>query len=76
MLTEKEQELLKTHEMIVQAKIEPLGEMVDQIESLLAATQLQMSPMFHLSVLKDKLHEIRANIRDVYLELGGEDHWG
>lgn len=55
--------------------IENIGEMVDTIDNLIAATSLPMTPQFHLENLIENLRDLREKARETYIALGGDDEW-
>lgn len=55
--------------------IETIGQLKDQVDSLLCATGLSMPAEFHLNCLKDELKEISETLKRVYIAETGEDPW-
>lgn len=55
--------------------IEKLGKTADQIDNLMAATQIPMPPQFHLDQLVNSFTELSGEIKELYEKLEGENPW-
>lgn len=54
---------------------EKIGELADRLDNLLAATNLPLSPEFHLRQVKVGLEEISKELKAIYKEITGESPW-
>jgi hypothetical protein len=55
--------------------LERIGKLIDEVDNLLAATELPVSPQIHLNGLINGLTELQKELREIYLAAGGEDVW-
>lgn len=55
--------------------LEKLGETADQIENILAATNIPMPAQFHLEQFKSILPDIMESLREIYKSESGENPW-
>jgi hypothetical protein len=56
-------------------RTERIGELADRLDNLLAATNLPMSPEFHLRQVKVGLEEISKELKAIYKDAAGVDPW-
>jgi len=54
---------------------EELGALIDDIESLSFALQLNMPAEFHVQQLKKELPEKVQEMKDVFVKITGENPW-
>ena len=54
---------------------EELGTLIDDIESLSFALQLNMPAEFHVRQLKEVLPEKVQKLKEVYVKITGENPW-
>jgi len=54
---------------------EKLGTLIDDIESLSFALQLNMPAEFHVQQMKEALPEKVQKLKDVYVKIIGENPW-
>lgn len=60
----------------IDERIEELGQLVDKCDNLLSATKLPFKPEAHVEGLTAGIAEMRQEILESYVALGGEDVWG
>jgi hypothetical protein len=56
-------------------KFEKLGQLIDSIDSLASALELPMSAFVHLQQMKILLPEKVQELKDVFIEITGENPW-
>jgi ElaB/YqjD/DUF883 family membrane-anchored ribosome-binding protein len=52
-----------------------LGELADNIDNIISATNLPMPPEFHLNQIKQNMHDWSKEIKKIYVELTDENPW-
>lgn len=52
-----------------------LGNLVDSMDNILAATSLPMSAEFHLEQVKENMQSWSAKLKKIYTELTDENPW-
>jgi hypothetical protein len=60
---------------ITDEQLNELGEVADEIDNFVGATQLAMPPAFHLQQLQRALPELSAKIKALVVAIGGENPW-
>lgn len=60
---------------ITDEQLEKLGELVDKADNLIAASRLAVSPAIHVEGLRGGLVEIRAALREIYIEIANDNPW-
>ena len=55
--------------------VEEIGRMSDKVDNLLGAMQLPVSPEIHMEGLRGNLEQMRADLREIYTSLTGENPW-
>ena len=55
--------------------LERIGELADRLDNLLAATNLPLSPEFHLRQVKVGLEEISKELKAIHKDVTGVDAW-
>jgi len=61
--------------MMNEDNTERIGQLADQTDNLIAATEIPMSPVFHLNNLIVELKKISAELKDIYRSVTGNDPW-
>lgn len=61
--------------IVTDEQLNELGEMADEIDNLVGATQLAMPPAFHLQQLQHALPQLSEKIKALVVAIGGEDPW-
>ena len=61
--------------MMTEEQLNELGELADEIDNLVGATQLPMPPAFHLQQLQRALPELSKKIKALTVAIGGADPW-
>lgn len=56
-------------------KFEKLGQLIDSIENLVYGLELPMPPAFHVDRLKEILPEKVKELKEVFVEIVGENPW-
>lgn len=56
-------------------KFEKLGQLIDSIESLACGLDIPMSADFHVEQLKKILPEKVEKLKEVFVEITGENPW-
>ena len=56
-------------------QLDLLGTCADNVDNLLGAMQLPMGPERHLSLLKPNLESLSRRLKDLVIEIGGENPW-
>lgn len=60
---------------ITDEQLNELGELADECDNLIGASQLPMPPAFHLEQLRHGLSELSRKIKALVVAVGGEDPW-
>lgn len=55
--------------------VERIGQLADQVDNLIAATEIPMPPAFHLNNLVVELKKISAELKAIYRSVDGNDPW-
>lgn len=56
-------------------QIDQLGRLADQLDNLIGAMDLPMPATFHVGQLKQTLPEIAAAIKQLVVDVSGENPW-
>jgi len=60
---------------ITDDQLERISELVDKASNCIAATQLRVRPEIHVEGLRGGLQEIEQALRELYIEISGENPW-
>lgn len=52
-----------------------IGKLADQVDNLIAATEIPMPPIFHLKNLVVELNKVSVELKDIYYSITGENPW-
>lgn len=52
-----------------------LGELADNIDNVISATNLPMPAEFHLNQIKQNMNDWLKELKKIYIELTGENAW-
>lgn len=56
-------------------KFEKLGQLIDEIDSLAHALKLPLPPQMHVEQLGEALPEKVSKLKEVFIEITGENPW-
>jgi len=52
-----------------------IGEVVETLRNLIAASKMDLAPEQHLDYIRAKMIDMQAKLRRALLDSGHEDHW-
>lgn len=60
---------------ITDDQLERISELVDKASNCISATQLRVRPEIHVEGLRGGLQEVEQVLRELYVEISGENPW-
>lgn len=59
----------------IQDAMEEIAETADSLDTIIAATEIPLSPEIHITNIRRILDTQRKRLRNLYIKLGGDNHW-
>ena len=55
--------------------MDKIAKIIDRLDNIVAAMSMPTPADIHLKALRQSIPEVKHELKEAYLELGGEDHW-
>ena len=65
----------KQHKDCQMDNAEKIGRLADKVDSLIAATEIPMTPEFHLKNLVVELKRVSTELKEIYQSVTGKNPW-